>query len=515
MTIKSEAIYYSSSTADHVLPISCKGRNNTIVLASGLIALLGGAVVALGKPVFILIFLAVIASVLILFKPKLLLWVILIGALVLSGLAELYLPSLKLVRWGVVLVAIGLAVESLIINLTSKSEPIASTVEHNSILIWALLFFLFSVFSALLNEKLSINAISGLKGYFQVWAVLLAFIWLRLKSTEASRYIKSLLWLSLLQVPFALHQYFFLVPLRLSKAMAEKDLVVAVDVVAGTFGASLSGGGGSQNMAVLQVISIALVWALYRIGSLSVKTASILSLIFFLPLILNETKITFFILPLALALIFQDRLLRNFFKTVATVVLIGSLMIALAIGYTLLPRAGSQKDESLSKLVEHSMAYNFGNTGYGGLLLNRSTVYAFWFKQNIMNGSIKDVLIGHGPGATNTTPGLSTHTLAIDNYAGVGIGLTGIDGLLWEVGVLGTLAVIGLFISSYFTAGRLANKFAGSEQWALLKSGQAGIALVGVNLLHDNSFLFDISLQALFILLLGYIVYMSKQPVAL
>lgn len=514
MTIKSEALYYSSRSADYVLPISCKGINNTVVLASGLIALLGGAVAALGKPVFILIFLAVIAGVLVLFKPKLLLWVILIGALVLSGLAELYLPSLKLVRWGVVLVAIGLAVESLIINLTSKREPIVSTGEHNSILIWALLFFLFSVFSALLNEKLSINAISGLKGYFQVWAVLLAFIWLRLKSTEADRYIKSLLWLSLLQVPFALHQYFFLVPLRLSKAMAEKDLVVAVDVVAGTFGASLSGGGGSQNMAVLQVISIALVWALYRIGSLSVKTASILSLIFFLPLILNETKITFFILPLALALIFQDRLLRNFFKTVAMVVLIGSLMITLAIGYTLLPRAGSQK-ESLSKLIEHSMEYNFGNTGYGGLLLNRSTVYAFWFKQNIMNGSIKDVLIGHGPGATNTTPGLSTHTLAIDNYAGVGIGLTGIDGLLWEVGVLGTLAVIGLFISSYFTAGRLANRFTGSEQWALLKSAQAGIALVGVNLLHDNSFLFDISLQTLFVLLLGYIVYMSKQPVAL
>ena len=49
-----------------------------------------------------------------------------------------------------------------------------------------------------------------------------------------------------------------------------------------------------------------------------------------------------------------------------------------------------------------NVEYNAGKAGYGGFLLNRSTVYPFWLKEHADRDMLIPILIGHGPGALNS-----------------------------------------------------------------------------------------------------------------
>lgn len=488
-----------------------KGMMIALVMAGVFVAFFTGVLAAFGSPVLLILFLGIVVGAGLIAKPRLAVWVVVIGGTVVSGLVELYFPSLQQMRWGVALLSMALILVSLVVLTSSSHAAQQKKLDPAAVgvLAAAVGLVICALFTVIANPAAVGSSVVGLKNYFQMFGLLAALTVFRYTPNEASRFMRFILVLGLIQLPFVFHQFVELVPLRSGIAAAARN-VVAVDIVAGTFGGSIAGGGRSSTLALLASIAIVLVLAQWRAGHRTLSSTALYSLAFSMPMALNEAKLFILLLPIGLFLLFRDRILKNPVKAATSGLLVLGLMASLLAGYSMLPGAKSQHIASLDKYLDENLAYNIGKRGYGNSLLNRTTVYSFWWKENVGRGDYLKSIFGHGPGVTNSSSVVATDTLANTRYRGYGIGLTGVSSLLWEVGLLGVFAVFMLIFMAYRLGGRLEKRWLGSRHWPFIRAAQLSMPLVAISLFHNNYFVSDISFQALLLLLIGYLVAMSR-----
>ena len=315
----------------------------------------------------------------------------------------------------------------------------------------------------------------------------------------------GLVLIALIQLPFAAHEYLFLVPKRIGLGNG----IVPVDIVAGTFGATLLGGGANAVLAAFMVIVIGWLLALWKNGVLSATTAVGLSVLLFSPLLVNQAKIAVLYLPLMYGVIFY----RDIAARPAKFFLAGAGMLgvlaALLTALTLTNPTG--KLHSWTDLVEYVVARQTASTddreGYNEL--TRITALTFWAKQHA-SANPAHTLLGHGLGASREPEGGLdlAKTLAQQKYPGLGIGYTALSALLWDVGVVGVITVLGMFVSAFFLAGRLARHYRNRDpmRTAWFEGLQAAMAILTLSLAHKDFFVVHLPFQALAYLLVGCII---------
>jgi hypothetical protein len=473
-----------------------------LLLASMMGALLG---LSAYLPVFAL--LALVAGAAILMSPRLAVWVALVGALCIAGLIELYLPGLQQVRWLFSLLSIVLMLVATVRFLAQPRQQGTAELGGGAVVLLCFVCVACAVAGALAAGMPSAAALVGLKNYFQMWGVLAALAVFGYEAAQVSKFIRLLAMLALVQMPFVLHQFLVLVPQRSTQAASER-FVVAVDVVAGTFGGSMAGGGRSSDLAILAAIAIVYFFARWKAGQSSLLRAALLSALAFCPMLFNEAKLALVLIPLGLLLLFPQAILRRpLTMLLGSVAVLGALVGVLAL-YAALPGADAQRAGSIDRFLRDSLDYNVGQKGYGSAVLNRSTVYGFWWREHVRRGDWKGAVFGHGPGVTNPASATASDTLATTRYRGYAIGLTGISTLLWETGMLGTAVFVSLLLAAALLARRLALDDRLRPWRAELQTAQIGLLFLGVSLLHNNYIAFDLGYQAMMVLLLGYVLAM-------
>lgn len=493
----------STRSAGRMLPAGWSGQLLSVV-GGLLLAVVAGLVAATGDPLPVALFVSAMFGVFLAFVPKTMIWIVLVGGTIFAGTTTLYFPRLGPLRWGVVLAAVLLAVSALVVwvlkVLRRRAASVRSPARFSALTFCASTFVFVALLSTVLNWGFSANAIVGLKNYFQVWGLLLAFALVPLSPRDANRYFLFLLPLGLLQLPLVAHQFLVLAPQRAG--------LTEVDVVVGTFVGSLRGGGANALLAMVQVICIAILAAFWRRARISGPAGSLLSVLFLLPVLLNEAKIVVLALPVALGVVFWDYLKRHLFVALVILGITGALMTALMWLYA--EKLQSTRHQSVAQYWQQTLDYNIGERGYARYILNRTSVYPFWLKEHSLSDGLR-VLIGHGPSSTKEGDGgLIGNTVAKSRYPGLGIGLTAMSALLWEVGIAGLIAALGLFWSAFFVSGRLSRECADPLSASLLKAAQAGIAVFAISLLHNQSFVFEIGYQTILMLLLGYIMAQER-----
>jgi hypothetical protein len=461
-------------------------------------------VASTGNLIYVMALLATLAGLVIAVYPTLLLWITIVAALVVAGLTRLYIPQLQEVRWFVVPVALALLGHALLSGFTMTPGPTRERLPAT--LGWALAFILVVVFSTLLNRPGLEQAVIGFKGYFQVWGVLFALAILRWPVELVDRLPKVLLWIGLLQLPFALHQYLSMVPSRLGLGPG----IVPLDVVSGTFGADSEGGGMNALLATYLFVVLAGLTALWREQVLSGRRLLLLGLPLLVPVLLNEAKVSVvYLLVVFLVLYRRDMVVRpaRFLGVMLGAALVLGMLMTV---YTL--NAPSDKVQGWADLVEYTYQYTVVRDENQAGQLGRWSALTFWASQH----GPKDVLgtlLGHGVGASRAAQADKLGPLAATLDPTMGIGNTAVAALLWESGVMGLLCVFGMLWAAFLSAGRLARRYA-TERWraGLFQGLQAAVAVLFVSLWHKNLFVFQLSYQTLLVLLLGYLAYWERAP---
>src|SRR5262249_40423023 len=128
--------------------------------------------------------------------------------------------------------------------LTKPRRRVPSTVA------WFFVFLGFSLFSLAINWTTVGMALLGVKCYFPLWALFLGLALLRWRPGVIDSLPKAALVLAVLQLPFVAHQVLFLVPMR----QGLPNGVVPEDIIAGTFGGDIYGGGANAVLTLFMIM---------------------------------------------------------------------------------------------------------------------------------------------------------------------------------------------------------------------------------------------------------------------
>jgi hypothetical protein len=340
-----------------------------------------------------------------------------------------------------------------------------------------------------------------------MWPFFLGVALLRWEEGFDRRLYQALLLIALLQLPFVAHQYFVLMPMRFGLGHG----VVPADVIAGTFGALLFGGGANAVLAAYQVIVVGLLLALWKNGALSTLRVVVLVPLLLSPLLVNQAKVSVLYLLLMFGVLFWREILVRPGKFILASAGMAAALAALMTALMLTHPAGALR--SWSDVVENVITRQTASIEerrgqYAAL--SRWTALTFWAQEHV-TANPANTLLGHGLGASREPDGAAIetgNTLAQRKYPGLRIGYTALSALLWDTGLLGTMAVLGMFAAAFFMAGRLAGHYRYLQdpfRTGLFEGLQAAVAVLALSLAHKDFFVVHIPFQACVYLLIGFI----------
>jgi hypothetical protein len=473
-------------------------RSIAIMLASILMAILFGLIATTANLLVISIVAALFIGVLLLSRPVWIVWAILSVGLLVVGIAPLYDVSFDPKSgWPI-------SVLCLIMMLVAffKVATTPGTQKNTPAFIWLLLvFFVYAVLNSLVQWYSAEEFIQGFKHYFQTWGLLFALCWIAFDERHIRHWLIFFLIIALVQLPLAIYERIALVPLREGMRGILPGMV-PIDIVAGTFGSNIYGGGASGEMSTFLVIIIAFLLARKMQKTLSIGHFILLSLWILSPLFLGETKAVIIMLPLMLFALYRRELLAK--PHYGLIMLIIGTLLTVCMGYTYISIMQMSPDE----LFADTLNYNLYEKGYGTNYLNRTTVLTFWANQQGTHDPIS-FMFGNGLGSSHQTTGGHVDI----RYPHYGIGLTAASTLLWDTGVFGCVLFASIFVLAWHAAGRLHRESTMPTVKADATAIQAALLLFVFHLFYKLTLLDNVSFQIVFAAVLGYLAWLHRRHV--
>lgn len=466
-----------------------------LFFTASFLAVLFGMIAITNNPILIGLAVGMILGLFLLASPKISIWlVILLG---LGTPALLDMTGLSRMLWAIAMLAILLWVPGLmhLFSLNPQHKKITP------LYIWiAILFAVFALASTALQLHSFSELFGGFKRYFQGFGLMLVLATMPWARADFDRWLKALLAIALLQLPFAIFERFLLVPLRGGIEMLGGQ---ATDVVAGTMGANLKGGSPNSIMVFFVLMAFACVIARWKEKLISTGRACLLSAILLLPLALGETKVVIVLLPMIAILLLMKDIQREPSKFIPILFLLFVLTFALAYLYVYV-----MLDSTFIDAVEGILRYNIQDVGYGNLLLNRTTVLTFWAGLHDWSNPMT-FLFGHGLGSSYGAGFDAGHMAQL--YPKYGINLTTISTLLWDLGMVGLVLYVSILAVAWLQIGRIERQTTDPQMRADSLSIRVGIALCVVFLMYSDSQINLIVHEIIIAVMLGYGAFLYRQ----
>lgn len=491
-------------------PLSPLGRAVLVYGGATGTALVAGVVSGSSRLSLVAVLAGMIGAAALSLSRKALLWAVALGGLVVTGLTQLYLPEVKFIKFLFPLAALLLFCHGVMTRIVERSAP--NPPARSGILFWMCAFLLVAGASMIVNWNPGV-AVLGFKSYFLMWILVFALVLSRFTVQDFDGLLKAMLAIAFLQLPFVLHQYVALVPLRVNLGPG----IIPVDILVGTFGGNALGGGANAVLALFVFAVFACLLGLWKHGALSATKTALLGLPILVPVFFNEAKISVFYLPVIALVLFYADIARKPLRLAAVTGIAAGLFAALMTAMTAFHPGGELR--SWSELVDITYRQQIADiTELRGQHseLTRWTALTFWAEENIDAHPV-NLLIGHGPGASRTSEDgewTLTRTLAETRYHdGMRIGYTALSAILWDTGILGLIAILGMLTAAFRTAGRLARAWAPRDRFrsGVFDGLRAVICLLAISLAHKDFFVLHLPYQTLFLLIMGYLAVAQHQ----
>ena len=476
-------------------------RLTPILVVAGFIfaALLAGVVTATGNLMASGLVVGAILGILMLSAVESVIWIILLGTLLISGPIMLFQPQLTRVTWLFSILGFFLTIAAIAHAGTAKLNTRPPQPAFIPLLI---IFMLCGVVSLFFSEGGSSEVFGAIKRNYQFIGLAFALAVVPFSRKTIRNWMLFMLVLAMAQLPFALYQRFELVPLRFNLP----NRVVPVDIVAGTFEASMFGGGNSNVMAFLILLVLAGLLCAYRERVLNGAKTLLLAGVTAIPLGLGETKMVLALLPVALFAVFSDLIRKRPALFAIGSMVSAFLMVGLFYVYVSVQNHDT-RNMTFEQKVQENIDYNFGELGYyEGPSLNRSTVVKFWWDKNGMGNPVR-AAFGYGLGSSYSAPGADNPGYLSFRYSGHVIDLTGVSTLLWELGVFGLLLFCLVLLSAWTTCRQLIERADPGLDRAFCRTLSASVIMIAVLFLASNAMFWAPSMETLMMLTFGLIAW--------
>ncbi|MBX9961693.1 MAG: hypothetical protein K2Y35_01470 [Burkholderiales bacterium] len=477
-----------------------------VFLFGGLAAALLGGVLALGSSFLSIVVVGAVGGIVYVFLPiELILWVTLIGTLLVAGSLQYFL-RIPIAQWIPVGLAAGLIARTFIDFVAGAGRRNRLISAEGGLPGFYMIFFIFVgliVLSAALNESRFLQSVVGLKNYclFGIVAVCLSQ---RVGSDSRFRRINTgLLWLPVLQLPVVLYQHFWIMEKRAGGA--------AWDAVVGTFGGNPEHGGANAALVVFAITSICLGLARWRARKLSRTWLIFLLSVNGALLFLGEVKAVVVLLPLALAFVYREQLLRRPLTLLLWLIIsVAFLAITVAV-YQSIYWSKDNSHRSIRDNVLLTMDYvtNPEFINYRTGEVGRTAAIDLWRRDT--NATPYTRFFGYGPAASRTQSTLVLGDVAKRHFP-LDISATSLSSLLWDFGVIGTASFLAFFAAALLSGmkvGRCLTIEDGRHADAIALTAVLAVLIATI---PYNRYLVDLpSIQLLGALVMGQIGYLVRR----
>lgn len=474
-------------------PVASRKKPFIFFLVVVLTAIFLGLIAVTANPILVSFSVACIAGATLIVRPVWIMWLVLFLGLLVTGILPLYVTALATkAAWGVSLLCFILMFLAFLKGATSSDAQ-----RNTPAFIWvALGFLVYALLNSLIQWHSAGEFLGGFKRYFHMWGLLFALCWFVIDERDIQRWRVFIIIIALVQLPFVIHQLMVFVPLR-----ENTPGLAAIDVVAGTFGATITGGGANAEMATFLLIVLAFLLARLREQLITLREFLLVAPFISAPLFLGETKVILVLFPLMLLVLYRRELILRPLYGLAMLIVGMLLTAALGYAYINLTRA-----ESFLELVDNTLSYNVYEIGYGGAYLNRTTVLTFWAERQGVHDPLS-FMFGNGLGSSH----MPTAGHVAMRYPLYGIGLTATSTLLWDMGVFGLSLFAAIHVLAWRSAGRLLRESVVPAVRADAAAIQAALVLFGFYLFYRMAVLETLSFQIVFAVLLGYLAWMWRR----
>lgn len=440
-----------------------------------LVAAVFGLAAAVLPPVFIAFFVALLLGTALVTRPVLLLWLTVLSTLVVAGTVKYFITGFDRIWWVGYGLAAALYVPALLHLIALNRPPRSRTPSPTRTLGHALLLFLALILISSVVNKVPLTQFAAASKSWLLYGGLVAlFAVVPIGRDTVRRIGVCMLAIASVQILPVLYQFVFVRGRRLELGIGA-TAAEASDSVVGTFGGSMEGGGNSAALAFLLCISVAFVLLARQRGLLGRALCVCLVLAMVVPLLLMEVKVVFVYLPIVLLYVYRRAIVRNPFGFIAGTLAVIALGVAGLFAYQEIH--WNRTGLSLAGNIEKSFSYSFNEEAsierYRSGVMTRREALEYWWQEHDLSQPIP-ILFGHGFGAARTT-GLTLGTVAQPRWPRR-IDATGASSLLWELGLVGTTALIAVLITGCVACGRLA-KVATLLPWQRTLAGSLQVLL--------------------------------------
>ena len=379
-------------------------------------------------------------GVFLLIKPNLAIWAILIWAMIISGTVIYFFPVAGTIQWGNALLALLLFVRLVLDILTGRA-----VFNRPPFFFYLMGLFIFvAVLTSLVDLQAAQFVISS-KNYFQFWSLPLALFFIIRGERTVERWMKFFLYLALFLPFLAIVQFLYF-----------SGNLFPGDSVTGTFGGSIRAGGPNAMLSVFIVLQMAVLLIASKEKLLSLGIALVCCSWLFIILFLTNAKAVFLFVPIMIGFVYYKHMLRSPFKFLFAGTFIAVLLLMMLQFYLQESAKYTGQEigtKSYSEFFDRAFKSNFGTDNPNRL--NRLTVYSYWYEENTAKQRMLPIIFGHGLGAAKWAGIEKGHIQALPRYQNTKLAPTALARLLWDVGIVGAIIYILIFVSGFFAARKL------------------------------------------------------------
>jgi len=345
----------------------------------------------------------------------------------------------------------------------------------------AVLYLLALLGSALINQSPLLQVLASVKNYLMMWGILLGFLATgRPLLVDVRQVFTAICIVVMMQLPVVAYQKFFI-----ASRIGNTASSLSFDAINGTFGGGLLGGnsGGLIMFVCVALAYVLILWREKRIGGLKLLGFCILAL----PnLFMVEVKAVLVWLPVVVLWVFAGQIRSR--PHVFFLGAVGALGAVAAVLWTYVSTyyaAGSTRD--LWTFIDQNFAYIYDPDRFNPLSreLGRISALVHWWREVDLSNPLEFVL-GFGPGASRSVSSLAVGEVA-RRYPFI-IDSNALVVLLWDVGVMGTVAFVGLLLLALFECMALARQAALPKDLRIfLESGAISLVLILSTLIYTRA----------------------------
>lgn len=464
-------------------------QSKILVLLAMVLGLFAGLISSTGSMLLAGAFIGAVLGACLALSIRTLFYVAMFFCLAICGLLEFYL-FIGQANW----LASGLCLVLMLISCATSLMRREEIKIDNSIYPVVIFFIMTMIAGGVINLIAPIQWLVGLRTYLPFIGVLLVFTTF-LKQRDLEIIPILLVVVGLLQLPFCMHQFFVIGPLRNSTLASVGG---SQEAMVGTFGGDMFGGGYTAEMAIFTLITACLAVALKGKGYVLQAFRYLMPLAALLCVALSETKIVILITPIVFCIIFWEELRASpkFFLG-ATISMLS--VIALLIGVYALRFYGTGGDQL------HALTYSFDpNFMVDRYHRGRMAALIHWWNNVVLSGDMIRALFGYGVASTLESSRVLGEGNAVKIF-GLGLDAHAACKLLWDTGISGFLIFAWLLVRSARNANQILNRVQSVNIAATLKVSRGAMFIFAAMLPYQVAMFGGAPMQFLFWLFIGYI----------